>query len=145
MQRQLTMFAAALARLNSAMCAGNAGRPALVINGTKIAWKLAQNRSSPANSLKDPCRRRSRQCKSNRPLKTYAIVTIAHMIAGDGSGGPISVKSATTIFHSISSSVGNAKSEHAIGAGGIDYENPEEMCKGSKQSVMRPIYVDIDI
>ncbi|KAI4107881.1 MAG: hypothetical protein LQ339_002491 [Xanthoria mediterranea] len=96
----------ALARPNSAMCVENAGRPALVINGTKIVWKLAQNKLSLANSLKDPCRRRSRQCKSNRPSKTYAVVTTAHMIAGDGFGGLISVRSATTIFHS-----------------GIDYED----------------------
>lgn len=118
------------------MCVENAGRPALVINGTKIVWKLAQNKLSLANSLKDPCRRRSRQCKSNRPSKTYAVVTTAHMIAGDGFGGLISVRSATTIFHSTFSSVGNARSGRAIGAGGIDYEDLGEVCKGPKHPVM---------
>lgn len=64
------------------------------------------------------------------------------MIAGDGFGGPISVRSATTIFHGTFLSAGNVRSEHAIGAGGIDNEDLKEVCKGSKHPVMRSMTRD---
>ncbi|KAL8999132.1 MAG: hypothetical protein Q9169_001911 [Polycauliona sp. 2 TL-2023] len=109
--------------LNSATLVENAGRLALVTNGTRIAWKLVQNRSWHVKNLKDPWLPHNRRTECSKLSNICALVIIAHMTAGAGFADQIVVRSAITVSRSTFSSADNAKSGHAIDAGGTGYES----------------------